>query len=66
MENGQKILETGLKEYQRSVFKVFFLKSLQKLVPDIRGHHMIEKGSSGVRAQALDNNGFFVIDFLIG
>ncbi len=61
---ASKYWKTGIKEYQRSLFKTSFLKSLQKLVPDVRSQH-IEKGFSGVRAQALDNNGFLLDDFLI-
>ena len=55
---------TGFEEYYRSFFKSAFLKSLQRLVPDIKEDH-IETSPAGVRAQALNSEGFLMDDFLI-
>lgn len=54
---------TGLNEYYRSFFKSIFLKSLQILVPDIKYDHL-EESPSGVRAQALGNDGYLLDDFV--
>ncbi|WP_415376866.1 L-2-hydroxyglutarate oxidase [Patiriisocius sp. Uisw_017] len=54
----------GLGEYKRAFSKKRFLKSLKKLVPDLKMEE-ITRGKSGVRAQALDNKGNLVDDFLI-
>jgi L-2-hydroxyglutarate oxidase len=55
---------TGIKEYYRSFSKAAFVRSLQKLVPEITEAD-IERGGSGVRAQALDREGKLVDDFRI-
>ena len=34
------------------------------MIPDVE-HYMLEKGTSGVRAQAMDNNGDLIMDFKI-
>lgn len=53
-----------LDEFHRSFSKRAFLKSLQKLIPAI-GYDDIEIGRSGVRAQAVGNDGSLVDDFFI-
>jgi len=55
---------TGVKEYYRSFSKAAFVRSLQKLVPEIKEED-IERGGSGVRAQALDKDGKLIDDFRI-
>ena len=54
----------GLMEVYRSINKKAYLKSMQKLIPSISIDD-IEKGGSGVRAQAIKRNGDMVDDFLI-
>ena len=54
----------GLGEYLRAFSKKRFLKSLQKLVPNLKMED-ITIGKSGVRAQALDTKGNLIDDFLI-
>ena len=49
-------------EYRRSFSKRLFVKSLQRLVPEIRDEDLAP-GGSGVRAQALDRNGTILDDF---
>lgn len=56
--------KVGLMEYKRAFSKKLFLKSLQKLVPNLKMED-ITKGKSGVRAQALDKKGNLIDDFLI-
>ena len=55
---------TGLGETWRSFSKRAFVRALQRLVPDIRTHHL-ERAPSGVRAQALSRDGNLVDDFAI-
>jgi L-2-hydroxyglutarate oxidase len=52
----------GLKEFHRSLSKRQFTTALQRLVPDITESDLIE-GGSGVRAQALRQDGSLVDDF---
>ena len=59
-----KYYKMGFKEYYRSLSKAAFVKSLQKLVPDIADED-IETGGAGVRAQALEKNGKLTDDFRI-
>ena len=59
-----KYWDTGLEEYRRSLFKSYFLKSLQILVPEIEKNHLIVS-PSGVRAQALGHDGYLLDDFVI-
>ena len=54
----------GLGEYLRAFSKKRFLKSLQRLVPNLKMED-ITIGKSGVRAQALDKKGNLIDDFLI-
>lgn len=53
---------TGIFEFYRSLFKGAFVRSLQKLVPNIRGQDL-ERGGAGVRAQAVDSQGALLDDF---
>jgi len=54
----------GVAEVYRSLSKQAFVTSLQKLVPEIRTED-VEPGGSGVRAQAVDDDGKLVDDFRI-
>jgi L-2-hydroxyglutarate oxidase len=54
----------GLGELHRSVSKRAFTRALQRLVPDIRRHHLGEQWA-GIRAQAIARDGTMVDDFLI-
>lgn len=51
-------------EFQSSIFKSVFLKKAQKLIPELKEQD-IEKGMSGVRAQAVDKAGRLIMDFRI-
>ncbi len=59
-----KYYKMGFKEFYRSYSKNAFVKSLQKLVPEITSE-CIEPGGSGVRAQALESDGKLTDDFRI-
>ena len=59
-----KYYKMGFQEYRRSFSKELFVKSLQKLVPEIQLDD-IEVGGAGVRAQALERDGKLVDDFRI-
>jgi L-2-hydroxyglutarate oxidase len=54
----------GLEEYRRSFSKKQFVKSLQRLMPEVRENDLVP-GGSGVRAQAVDSEGRMVDDFCI-
>ncbi len=54
----------GIKEYGRSFSKKLFVKSLQRLMPEIRDKDLVP-GGSGVRAQAVDREGRMIDDFCI-
>jgi len=54
--------QEGLAEQYRSWSKKAFVKSLQKLVPEVRIEDL-EKGHSGVRAQACTTSGELIDDF---
>jgi L-2-hydroxyglutarate oxidase len=54
----------GMGEMWRSFSKRAFVRALQRLVPEIREHHLIT-GRAGVRAQALGRDGSLVEDFVI-
>ncbi len=54
----------GIIEMYRSFSKYAYLKSLQKLIPEIKISD-ISSGGAGVRAQAVKSNGEMVDDFLI-
>jgi L-2-hydroxyglutarate oxidase len=59
-----KYYKMGFEEFRRSFSKDLFVKSLQKLIPDIQ-YEDIEVGGAGVRAQALESTGKLVDDFRI-
>jgi L-2-hydroxyglutarate oxidase len=54
----------GLGEIRRSLSRARFLKSLQALMPALRDDD-IERGGSGVRAQAVGTDGRLIDDFFI-
>ena len=57
-----KYWQMGLDEFRRSLSKAEFVRSLQRLVPDIRDEDVF-RGGAGVRAQAIDDYGALVDDF---
>jgi L-2-hydroxyglutarate oxidase LhgO len=59
-----KYWRQGMAEYHRSLSKTAFLRSLQRLVPELQAED-IHPGGSGVRAQALDRQGKLLDDFQI-
>lgn len=59
-----KYYKMGFQEFARSLSKNLFLKSLQRLIPEIQEND-ISAGGSGVRAQALDKEGKLIDDFII-
>jgi L-2-hydroxyglutarate oxidase len=59
-----KHYKMGIGEFYRSISKSAFVKSLQKLIPDI-DYDDVYYGGSGVRAQALEPDGKLVDDFRI-
>jgi (S)-2-hydroxyglutarate dehydrogenase len=59
-----KHARSGLEEIRRSFSKRAFVRSLQKLIPDIREDDLAP-GEAGVRAQAVRPDGGLVDDFLI-
>jgi L-2-hydroxyglutarate oxidase len=54
--------KNGLAEFQRSLRKREFVRSCQRLVPEVRMEDMTP-GGSGVRAQAVGSDGALVDDF---
>jgi L-2-hydroxyglutarate oxidase len=54
--------KNGLKEFRRSLRKREFVRSCQRLVPEVRMEDMTP-GGSGVRAQAVAADGALVDDF---
>jgi len=54
----------GIEEMQRSLSKARFLKSLQRLVPELKSQD-ITTGPAGVRAQAITRDGRLLDDFSI-
>ena len=56
--------KTGLHEMYRSRVKSSFVKSLQKLIPEISSSDLHQPGA-GVRAQAVDSSGKLLQDFSI-
>jgi (S)-2-hydroxyglutarate dehydrogenase len=54
----------GVTEIRRSLSRARFLKSLQSLIPSLRDED-IERGGSGVRAQAVGTDGRLYDDFFI-
>ncbi len=61
---GLKFWKMGLGEFYRSFYKKAFVKALQRLIPEIQTDDL-EPGGAGVRAQALEANGFLADDFRI-
>ena len=59
-----KYYKMGFHEFRRSFSKELFVKSLQKLIPEIQ-YDDIEVGGAGVRAQALERDGKLADDFRI-
>ncbi len=59
-----KFWKMGLGEFYRSFSKKAFVKALQRLLPEIQAGDL-QPGGAGVRAQALESNGFLVDDFRI-
>jgi (S)-2-hydroxyglutarate dehydrogenase len=61
---ASKHSDEGIKEIIRSFSKAAFVKSLQKLIPEVKSEDLVPC-HAGVRAQALMNDGKLVDDFLI-
>ena len=59
-----KHADEGIQEIIRSFSKAAFVRSLQKLIPEVQASDLIPT-HAGVRAQALMNDGKLVDDFLI-
>ncbi|ADI64870.1 L-2-hydroxyglutarate oxidase [Trichormus azollae] len=59
-----KHADEGIQEIIRSFSKAAFVRSLQKLIPEVQAEDLVPT-HGGVRAQALMNNGSLVDDFLI-
>jgi L-2-hydroxyglutarate oxidase len=59
-----KNAKSGLAEMYRSFSKKAFVRSLQRLIPEVREEDLVP-GEAGVRAQALRPDGGLVDDFLI-
>ena len=61
---AKKHWRKGIDEMKRSFSKKAFLKSLQRLVPELTVD-MISRSRTGVRAQAIDRSGNMVDDYVI-
>ncbi len=59
---ARKHWRVGISEYHRSLRRSVFVRTLQKLVPEVASGDL-EEGGSGVRAMALDEDGTLVDDF---
>ena len=59
-----KYWKVGMHEQYRSLVKGVFVKSLQKLMPEITGDDLGDPGA-GVRAQVIDSKGGLLQDFAI-
>ncbi len=57
-------MSMGMHEFYRSYVKSAFVKSLQRLIPEITGNDIVP-GGAGIRAQALERNGSLTDDFRI-
>lgn len=55
---------TGVYEFRRSLDPELFVRSLRRLVPELRRED-VRRGGAGVRAQAIDRAGRLVDDFVI-
>lgn len=60
---ASKYIGFGLKEIAKSIYIPLQVAELQKFIPDIYEFD-VERGPSGVRAQALDDDGNLVDDFV--
>lgn len=61
---ARKHLREGFMEIRRSLSKALFVRSLQRLIPEIQSNDLVPS-HAGVRAQALLPDGQLVDDFLI-
>lgn len=61
---SSKYFKTGMGELYRSFCKKAFVKALQRLMPEITESDLVP-GGAGVRAQAVNRDGFPLDDFLI-
>jgi L-2-hydroxyglutarate oxidase len=61
---ARKHMDEGLMEMRRSLSKALFVRSLQRLIPEVRAADLVPC-KAGVRAQALMPDGKLVDDFLI-
>jgi len=61
---ASKHADEGIQEIIRSFSKAAFVRSLQKLIPEVQAADLVPT-HAGVRAQALMNDGKLVDDFLI-
>jgi (S)-2-hydroxyglutarate dehydrogenase len=59
-----KFYNEGIQEMIRSYSKTIFVRSLQRLIPEVQAQDVVPT-PAGVRAQALKNDGSMVDDFLI-
>lgn len=59
---ARRHLRYGMREIHRSLSRSAFLKSVQRLVPWVRGEDL-RPGGAGVRAQAIERSGLLVDDF---
>lgn len=59
-----KYMDEGLKEMLRSASKTLFVRSMQRIIPDIRARDVVPT-HAGVRAQALMHDGALMDDFVI-
>jgi L-2-hydroxyglutarate oxidase len=61
---ARKNMAEGVKEMIRSASKAAFVRSLQRLIPEIQAEDIVP-AHAGVRAQALKSDGALVDDFMI-
>ena len=59
-----KNFKFSLEELSSSIFVDLFIKKAKKMIPEINSR-MFDKGTAGVRAQAMDFNGDLIMDFRI-
>jgi (S)-2-hydroxyglutarate dehydrogenase len=59
---ARRYWRSGVDEWRRSLLKAEFVRSLQRLVPEVRERDLV-RGGSGVRAQALRHDGTLLDDF---
>lgn len=57
-------ISVGMMEMSRSIYKGLFVRSLQRLVPDIQANDIV-KADAGVRAQAILKDGQLLDDFFM-